>query len=218
MIQESEKAKEGAIGYGVDKEIGTNNHVFSIIGPNGNGSGYGDISIVLKQDIMKHPDFNMTPTAGTSFVSDEMYKHREWAKESRKKEYDKALGQYEKSLKIREKIGDELGIGACLNNIALVHYGKEDYESALKYLEKSLEISKKLGDQESSASTLNNIGAIYQNKGDFAKAKSAEKKKQKKRRQRKVFFFIHKPPSRKMRLYPSGKLLLQQHCHKRKLD
>ncbi len=88
-----------------------------------------------------------------------------------KKEYDKALGQYEKSLEIREKIGDELGIGACLNNIALVHYGKGDYESALKYLEKSLEISKKLGDHESSASTLNNIGAIYQNKGDFAKAK-----------------------------------------------
>ena len=71
---------KGAIGYSVDKEIGTNQHVFSIMGPNGNGSGYGEISIVLKQDIMKHPDFNMTPVAGTSFVSGEVYNYREWTK------------------------------------------------------------------------------------------------------------------------------------------
>ena len=29
---------------------------------------------------MDHPDFNMTPVAGTSFYSGEMYQHREWAK------------------------------------------------------------------------------------------------------------------------------------------
>jgi len=74
--------KKGAIGYEVDKELGTNKHVFSIIGPNGNGSGYGEISIILKQDIMRHPDFNMTPVAGTSFYSGEMYDHREWSEKS----------------------------------------------------------------------------------------------------------------------------------------
>jgi tetratricopeptide (TPR) repeat protein len=74
-------------------------------------------------------------------------------------------------LEIRQKINDELGIGACLNNIALVHYGKEEYDSALEYLEQSLEIAKKLGDQESMASIFNNIGAIYHMKGDLAKAK-----------------------------------------------
>jgi hypothetical protein len=71
--------KEGAIGYSKDKEIGTDNHVFAIMGSNGNGSGYGEISIILNQDIMKHPDFNMTPSAGTSFLSGKQYEYRPWS-------------------------------------------------------------------------------------------------------------------------------------------
>jgi hypothetical protein len=77
---------KGAIGNPTDKAIGTDKHVFSVLGSNGNGSGYGDISIVMKQDIMEHPDFNMTPVAGTSFMSGEVYNHREWTKPRDKKD------------------------------------------------------------------------------------------------------------------------------------
>lgn len=70
---------EGAISYLADKEIQTNRHVFSLMGSDGS---YGDIAIVLKQDIMKHSDFNMSPVAGTSFMSGEMYNHREWVDDS----------------------------------------------------------------------------------------------------------------------------------------
>ena len=65
------------IGYKRDQEIGTDKHVFSIIGAN-MGEAYGDIIIILKRDIMQHPDFNMTITAGTSYLSKRAYFHRPW--------------------------------------------------------------------------------------------------------------------------------------------
>ena len=35
---------------------------------------------------MEHPDFNMTPVAGTSFMSGESQSHREWAESKNLKE------------------------------------------------------------------------------------------------------------------------------------
>ena len=56
------------IGFGADEALGTDKHVFSIVGPHF-GHHYGDIMIVLEQTVMHHPDFNMTPCAGTGFRS-----------------------------------------------------------------------------------------------------------------------------------------------------
>jgi len=95
------KEQVGAVAYEVDKEIGTNKHIFSIMGPNGNGSGYGEISIVMKQEVMDHPDFNMTPTAGTSFYSREMEKHRTWVKPKDWKKTERELRNEEDDLIIR---------------------------------------------------------------------------------------------------------------------
>lgn len=52
-----------------DEKLGTNNHIFAILGPHIGEDNYGEICIVLKQDIMYHPHFNMTPCAGTSFMT-----------------------------------------------------------------------------------------------------------------------------------------------------
>lgn len=52
------------LGYAPDKEIGTDKHVFAILGPHF-GTYYGDICIVLKQSLMYDPDFDVTPCAGT---------------------------------------------------------------------------------------------------------------------------------------------------------
>lgn len=65
------------IKFAVDKHMGTNRHVFSIIGPH-TGVMYGDIMFVLSPDIMHHPDFNMTPHAATSYHSGRTYGHRPW--------------------------------------------------------------------------------------------------------------------------------------------
>ena len=65
------------IGYDVDEIMGTNKHVFSILGPH-LGFYYGDIVIIFKQDIMFHPDTNFSPQAATRFHSTKIYPDRPW--------------------------------------------------------------------------------------------------------------------------------------------
>ena len=69
------------IGFARDVELGTNKHVFSIVGPHF-GRYYGDIMIVLEQSVMCHPDFNMTPCAGTGFASGNAKKFNTWLPKS----------------------------------------------------------------------------------------------------------------------------------------
>jgi len=123
-----ENEKEGSIGYEVDREIGTNQHVFSIMGPNGNGSGYGEVSIIMKQDVMEHPDFNMTPTAGTSFHSGEMYNHRSWAKidKSKKEELEKKELELSDRFLDGEDVDDEL-VKVKKELIKIDKMGEEDH-------------------------------------------------------------------------------------------
>ena len=69
------------IGYGVDQILGTDKHVFSILGPH-RGHYYGDIIIIFKKELMLHPDTNFSIQAGTSFgPSKSAYVHRPWLKD-----------------------------------------------------------------------------------------------------------------------------------------
>jgi hypothetical protein len=65
------------IKYPPDKLLGTDKHVFSILGPHF-GHHYGDIFLVFKSDVMLHPDANFSPQAGTSFVSGRTFTLRPW--------------------------------------------------------------------------------------------------------------------------------------------
>jgi uncharacterized protein (TIGR02452 family) len=65
------------IGFGVDEKMGTDKHVFSILGPH-LGYYYGDIVITFKQEIMFHPDANFSIQAATSFNSGRTYDNRPW--------------------------------------------------------------------------------------------------------------------------------------------
>jgi predicted ATPase len=85
-------------------------------------------------------------------------------------ELDRTLECYEKSLEIREKIGDQRGIGQCLHGIGVTHFWKEENDEALESYEKSMEISEKIGDLYSMASCLVNIGNVYSHIGDFDRA------------------------------------------------
>eukprot|EP00028_Trichosphaerium_sp_Am-I-7-wt_P011549 CAMPEP_0168536466 /NCGR_PEP_ID=MMETSP0405-20121227/19575_1 /TAXON_ID=498012 /ORGANISM="Trichosphaerium sp, Strain Am-I-7 wt" /LENGTH=429 /DNA_ID=CAMNT_0008564495 /DNA_START=293 /DNA_END=1582 /DNA_ORIENTATION=- len=75
--------KSTGIGYHIDKHMGTNRNIFSIIGPH-TGVHYGDIIIVLAPEIMRHPDFNMTPQAATAFHSGKVYNHRPFCQTGKK--------------------------------------------------------------------------------------------------------------------------------------
>ena len=68
------------IGYNVDEKMGTDKHVFSILGPH-LGYYYGDIVITFKQEIMFHPDANFSIQAGTKFHSGKTYVDRPWAED-----------------------------------------------------------------------------------------------------------------------------------------
>ncbi|CAF5053748.1 unnamed protein product, partial [Rotaria socialis] len=68
------------IKYETDKALGTDKHVFSILGPH-LGHYYGDIILVFKSEVMLHPDANFSPQAGTSFASGSTFKHRPWVKD-----------------------------------------------------------------------------------------------------------------------------------------
>lgn len=58
--------------YPVDKSMGTDQHVFSILGPH-SGFHYGDIVIIFKQEIMYHPYANFSSKAATYFHSGTVY-------------------------------------------------------------------------------------------------------------------------------------------------
>lgn len=73
------------IGYEVDKIMGTDKHVFSILGPHCDYH-YGDIVIVFKQEIMFHPDSNFSIQAGTRFHSRNVYPDRPWVEDQGIKE------------------------------------------------------------------------------------------------------------------------------------
>ena len=73
-------ANPTGIKYGPDEKLGTDQHVFSILGPH-LGHYYGDIVITFKQEIMFHPDANFSIQAGTSFYSKSAYSLRPWMKD-----------------------------------------------------------------------------------------------------------------------------------------
>ncbi|CAF5124413.1 unnamed protein product, partial [Rotaria sp. Silwood1] len=65
------------IGFGKDKDLGTDKTVFSILGPH-LGHYYGDVFIVFKREILHHPDANFTIQAATSFISGNAFTSRPW--------------------------------------------------------------------------------------------------------------------------------------------
>eukprot|EP00761_Pharyngomonas_kirbyi_P010570 gb/GECH01010590.1/.p1 GENE.gb/GECH01010590.1/~~gb/GECH01010590.1/.p1 ORF type:complete len:1666 (+),score=343.85 gb/GECH01010590.1/:1-4998(+) len=62
-LRQRESGSKG-IKYDVDEIMGTNRQVFSIVGPH--RGEYGNVFIVLEQDIMYHPDFSFSLNAATS--------------------------------------------------------------------------------------------------------------------------------------------------------
>ena len=83
---------------------------------------------------------------------------------------DSAIVEYNKSLKIYEQIGDQIGTGNTLNNMGSIHYLQGNIALALSLYEKSLASRIIIGDQRGIANSLNNIGLIFQEEGDVSNA------------------------------------------------
>ena len=85
-------------------------------------------------------------------------------------EYETAMEFYQRSLTIRQEIGDKSGEGRTLNNISQVYDARGDYETALEYLKRSLTNMQEIGDKFGEGATLNNIAGIYHARGDYETA------------------------------------------------
>ena len=87
-----------------------------------------------------------------------------------KGEWDKAIEYYQRSLAIKEKVGDEHGMSTTFNNLGEVYRVKGEWDKAIEYFERDLAICEKVGDEHGMASTFNNLGLVYQDKGEWDKA------------------------------------------------
>lgn len=90
---------------------------------------------------------------------------------SRQGNYPQALDAHFQSLKIKEKLGDSLGIANSLANIGLIYKKQAQYSDALKMYAIALQKFKALDDDVGTAAVLNNIGAIYRIQGNYDSAR-----------------------------------------------
>jgi tetratricopeptide (TPR) repeat protein len=85
-------------------------------------------------------------------------------------DYSVAIEYYDRSLTIREEIGDKKGIANSLNNIGNVYRAQGNYSIAIEYYIRSLLIKENIGDKKGIAASLNNIGIFYYELGDHMRA------------------------------------------------
>ncbi len=78
---------------------------------------------------------------------------------------DQALRDFEESLIVRKKIGNQQDIADSLHKIGIVHRQKGNLDEALRYLEEGLNLRRKIGNEIDISSSLTTIGLIYWQKG-----------------------------------------------------
>lgn len=74
-------------------------------------------------------------------------------------------------LRVREEIGDLVGIARIQNNLGILYKNLQDYDKSLEFHQKSLTTKKELADSIGIARSLNNIGEIYQQQLNTTEAK-----------------------------------------------
>ena len=82
-------------------------------------------------------------------------------------EWDTAIDYYQKSLEIKEKIGDIHGMARAYNNLGLIYPVKGEWDTAIDYYQKSLEIFENFGDTRGMGRTYGNLGKAYHSKGEW---------------------------------------------------
>ncbi|MCH8874571.1 CHAT domain-containing protein, partial [candidate division KSB1 bacterium] len=81
-------------------------------------------------------------------------------------QFDQALGYYDNSIKVHEKLGDENRVARALYNSGIILKDLGAYPRALDYLERALAIREKLGDKKRIGDALNAMGLVYWKLGE----------------------------------------------------
>jgi serine phosphatase RsbU (regulator of sigma subunit) len=87
-----------------------------------------------------------------------------------KKEYDKAITYFEKSLKLNEAIGNEQGMSGINSNLGMIYADQQQYAKAVDCFDKVLEHKQKGNDKESLIYTYINASVVLNNIKEYAKS------------------------------------------------
>lgn len=82
IVQASLNLNKERVGMGFmgDNELGTDKHVFGILGPH-RGRYYGEIVLIFKRELMLHPSSHFSIPAATLFQNGNVYKCLPWIKD-----------------------------------------------------------------------------------------------------------------------------------------
>ncbi len=83
-------------------------------------------------------------------------------------DYEKAKSYYERSLKIRQDIDDQIGVASTRKNIGIIYSEHGDYAAAVKQFNQCLDVYVSLGDKRGIASSYNDLGVAYKSQGLYS--------------------------------------------------
>lgn len=87
-----------------------------------------------------------------------------------KHEYDSALLYVNRSLEIKQKANDQLGVSYSLGNLSEIYLGMGQYDDAIERLNNSYAIRENLKDSTAMGFDLLNLGFAYNKKENYSKA------------------------------------------------
>lgn len=87
-------------------------------------------------------------------------------------EFDKAISEYNKSLAIKHKTLDKLGISNIYNQLGTIYVSQEKYPLAIRSFFQSLQYKKLINDPKGIAIAFFNIANVYYRQGEINKSES----------------------------------------------
>ncbi|XP_015757141.1 PREDICTED: G-protein-signaling modulator 2-like [Acropora digitifera] len=89
---------------------------------------------------------------------------------NRRIDYQNAIDNHEKRLKIAQENGDRSGEGTAYGNLGSAYQSLRDYQKAIEYHEKRLKIAQEIGDRSGEGAAYGNLGSTYHSLSEYRKA------------------------------------------------
>jgi tetratricopeptide (TPR) repeat protein len=83
-------------------------------------------------------------------------------------DYDEAARQYQRSLDIRERLGDQAGMAGTYHQLGMLAQDRGDYDEAARQYQRSLDINERLGNQADVATTYSQMAFLEAERGGSA--------------------------------------------------
>src|SRR6185437_13864465 len=85
-------------------------------------------------------------------------------------DYDEAGRQYQRSLGIEERLGNQAGMATSYGQLGILAQDRGDYDEAARQYQRSLDINERLGDQAGMATSYGQLGILEQARAGSAAA------------------------------------------------